>query len=476
MRPMYLSNRRVQGGLISVLGIEFLAIFAGLSVALVAVANMEVQKADNDGAMAEARIAAESGLALCTQLLLSNPEWSAGPQRQDLLNVLGSSLAGELGVEGTLQESTDEYGTAMISIPQVPLGGGQSFSARLFMFTDEIVRVMVIGSIPGTQQAEGSTLRRCISMDFAAAPITPFEYGMYVNGPIIVGMNLDFRSVHDSPEASLYSASGIITIGSGYIDGDVCLSGDDTEASIGATVNGDVYSEVGEPLVPRIDVSVFEKFATNIVDSNTPTMSGTFTNIRIKAGTNPVFGSVTVLGVVFVEAPNYVDFGNSVDLTGVVVTEDPGEGASLDTHKIEFKNTLTMRGVEDLPDTPEFAELRTLPGTSFLCPGFKLEFKNNFDTISGTMLAEAIESKNNMDAVLYGTIIVLGDGGLTINNNATMTVDTTKYTGVPPGFIADAQLLSDPAMQSKLFLRRLEAKPDSYEEVTDRETVAALSN
>ena len=118
-----------------------------------------------------------------------------------------------------------------------------------------------------------------------------------------------------------------------------------------------------------------------------PAMKVQFRNIRIKAGTNPVFGDVRIEGVMYVEAPNYVQFGNNVKVVGVIVTENPGEGASLDTHKIEFVNGLTLFGVDCLPDDPEFSVLRHMTGAAILAQGFALEFKNNFTSVGGVIAA-----------------------------------------------------------------------------------------
>jgi hypothetical protein len=122
----------------------------------------------------------------------------------------------------------------------------------------------------------------------------------------------------------------------------------------------------------------------------------------------------------------------------VIVSEDPGPGAAPADHAIYFKNNLTVRGLDELPDTPEFAALRELAGSAFLLPGFALEFKNNFTSIAGTIAAERIVAKNNLCGTVYGSIIVLGDGGLTFKNNSTITIDRSRYphlstgvTGVP---------------------------------------------
>ena len=113
----------------------------------------------------------------------------------------------------------------------------------------------------------------------------------------------------------------------------------------------------------------------------------------------------------------------------------PGPGASLNHHRVYFKNNLTLRGLDELPNTPDFATLRTMGGSAVLLPGFALEFKNNFTSISGTVAAQQIVAKNNLSGTVYGSIISLGSGGLTFENNSSITIDRSKYPGQAPGLI-----------------------------------------
>jgi hypothetical protein len=233
------------------------------------------------------------------------------------------------------------------------------------------------------------------------------------------------------------SATGAaITVGSGSISGSVSVSASNATISLGKASAGSVNYNAPPITMPTVDRSAYAPLATNIVDSTTNVSSGVFTNIRIKANTNPVFGSVTILGVMYVEAPNNVQFGNNVSFTGVIVADDPPVGSPDSANCIYFNNCTTLNGVEQLPNTSAFQQLINMPGTSILAPGFTVQFKNNFGSIDGTIAVKNLIAKNNLNATLNGSILIYGSGGLDFMNNSDVNVDMSlsQYDRVPPGF------------------------------------------
>jgi len=433
MAPQRMCNSP-RSGLVSVLALLLLCILTTLGVAFAASTNLSLQKSENLRLAGEARLAAESGLEYYAYLL-SSTAISDTSTDQAILDSLATELADQLNGSANLQGQSVEYDGSSIVIPAIGFDGGKSFRAEITVAGEKLLQLNVVGQVAASGAA-GGALERSISIEVEPAPSGALGYGIFAKGPIVVGQNFNFVGASDPAEASMSSAAEevAITVGSGHIDGDVVLGDPDATVSIGATVGGQIYR--AELPDPQIDGSVFEPFATNIVDAGTDTSSGTFTNIRVKAGTNPVFGNhVTILGVMYIEAPNYVYFTNNVTIIGVLVSEDPGPGASPSEHYIYFKNNLSVLGLDQLPDLPEFATLREMVGSAFLLPGFTLEFKNNFTSVSGTIAAERIIVKNNLDGTVYGSIIALGDGGLTLKNNANITIDRSRYPDLAPGII-----------------------------------------
>jgi len=415
-----------------VLGLLFLSIFTALCMALAASANLGLQMSNNSRLVTDARLAAESGLAFYACLLRTTTIADASTG-QSILDSLAADWGDKLNGSTALQGGAVGYDGSTLVVPSIAFDGGKSFSAEVTVSAGKVLLLKVDGQVPGL----AGEIKRSLSIEMDLAPHAAFEYGIYAKGPIVIGNNLNYVGANSPDEASMLSAAGgvAISVGSGYIDGDVQVCEPGATVTIGAMIGGEIIYGA-DPPAPTIDGSVFEPFATNIVDAGTDVSSGTFTNIRIAAGTNPSFGNgVIILGVMYVEAPNVVTFMNNVTITGVIVSEDPGPGAAPADHYIYFKNNLSVSGLDELPDTPEFAALRALAGPAFLLPGFTLEFKNNFGTVNGTIAAQQIIVKNNLEAVVYGSIIVLGDSGLTFKNNSNVTVDRSKYSDLSPGIV-----------------------------------------
>jgi len=430
---------------VSVLAVLFLAVMTALAVTFATTTDMTLAKSENQRLVSEAELAAESGLNYVTYVVTSL-ELPEGSSEQQALDELATLVSSELGGSGNLEGQGIFYDGTTIAIPPIALGEGRSFTTAITLESGNIA-ISVTGCVG---DPAGSSLSRTVAMSFAPGP-GGSTYGIYSKGPIAIGQNLNLVGANYPKEGSIYSAAagGAVTITSGYVDGDVCAYHSDAIMHVGATVNGQVKRGVPEARLPETEGSLFEPFATNIIDEQGDISGSIFENIRIAAGTNPQFdNSVTILGVMYVEAPNVVTFKNNVEFTGVIVTEDPGEGADPADHRIYFKNNLTMRGLDELPDEPGYAELRELGGSAIIAPGFTVEFKNNFTSISGTIAAQSLLLKNNLAGTIYGSIVILGDGGISFKNNSNLTIDTSRYGGLTPGLVTPGPVKLTPQMNS----------------------------
>ncbi|MGB2822235.1 MAG: hypothetical protein WBF17_14720 [Phycisphaerae bacterium] len=427
------SHNTARAGMALVLGLFLVFVLVSLAVAFACSANMGLQQSRNHRLVSDARMTAESGLAFYGYLVRS-VEVSGSLTGQAILDSLAATLGERLNGSPTFQGGSLQYDGSTIVMPPVSFVDRRSFTAGIAIARANTLRLSVTGEVFSPAGA-GSAVRRSVSIEFAPEFGVAFGYGVYAKGPITVGENANFTGVNDPSEASICSAAGgvAISVESGYISGDVVTCDPQATVNVGATIGGDVYT-IDEPPEPEINGSIFEPFATNTVDSDTDTSSGTFTNVRVKAGTNPLFGSgVTIQGVMYIETPNVVQFTGEANITGVIVSEDPGEAAPAGQNAVSFKNNLTLYGVDELPAVPEFDELRGMTGSAFLLPGFTLDFKNNFTAIGGTVAAKEILLKNNLDGKVYGSVLVLGDGGLTLKNNSAIAIDRSKYPGGAAG-------------------------------------------
>ena len=438
MATSRISRRGRRSGVASILALLLICVCSALAVAFFASTGMNFVKASNSCSALEARLAAESGLSFLVREATTCGV-SGCLRGQALLDAFAAQIKADLNGTANLGGKTVGYDGTTITIPEIVIDGGKSFSAQATLPSSNVVQLHVTGYLTkGTGQNQ-TRLQRQITLNVDATGNPAFSYGMCAKGPIAIGMNMDLFGAVLPSDASLYSgASGVaISGGSGYISGDVSVSDPNATISLGSThVNGEILTGVPPITLPQVDRSMYQPLATNIVDSNTNTSSGTFKNIRIKANTNPIFGSVTIQGVMYVEAPNNIQFTNNVNFTGVIVADDPPAGSPDSANYISFKNNASFHGVEELPDTPEFAQVRKLSGTSVLAPAFTMEFMNNFSSIDGLIALKGLTAKNNESATLYGSILIYGDGGLSFKNNAiiNVTIDNSKYSGVPPGF------------------------------------------
>lgn len=447
------ARKHRSSGVASVLAMVCLAIFAAMAVAMFSAGVMGTAMAANARAEMGARMAAESGLSFLTRELTSCRS-VACYRGAALLSHLGYQVSADLNGTANLGDANVTYNSSAITIPTIALDAASSFSARITLGDSNTVRLQVTGTYTTGSGAGLRTVQRQVSVDFHPTGNPAFGYGMVSNGPINIGMNENIWGVQSPLDGSIYSgaAGTAITIGSGYISGDVCYSAPGATVDLsGVTVDGTV-GPVPPVALPAVDRSPYAPLATNIVDGNTSTASGTFTNIRIKANTGTpssplVFGSVTIRGVMYVEAPNNIEFTNDVNFTGVIVADDPNAGSPDAANTVVFKNNATFYGMDDLDsNTPHRAELLALQGTSVLAPGFTFDFKNNFGSVDGVIAVKNLTAKNNMTAVLCGTILAYGAIGIDLQNNNSMQVDRTVNSGVAPGFQGYGQvpLVMDP--------------------------------
>jgi Tfp pilus assembly protein PilX len=457
-------TRAKRSGLASVLALIFLALFAILGVAYASMTQSNMLQASNQTHVQTARMQAEGGLSYLSYLI-NGLSVARAPTEQDLLDAVEAKLRAALDGTVNLNYGTIRRDPNVITVPSIVTDAqGHSFSAQVYVAdaNSGAVRVRVYGY--------AGSVSRSVSLDFdlTGGGGNFFDYGVAAQGPISLIGNASIRAKSDPNEAKVLTTvdndpnKAYNLAGNATLQGDISASDPNAVVSLtgnvsigGGTVwNGKIYDHIhlgiGPVEFPEIDPTVFEPFATNIVDGSTPTNGNkTFSNIRIKAGTNPTFsGNITLNGVVFVEVPNKVTFSGNLDFTGVLVTQDAGED-TYNQNTIKFAGNTTTRGVEDLPDTPDYHTLRTMPGSFLLAPGFGTEFVGNFGTVNGTMAAEKISLTGNAGGEVKGTVITYSKETFSMVGNSSLTINNPTPSIPPPGFS---------------FRPRIRVNPDSYRE------------
>lgn len=441
-----------QGGFAYVMALIMLALFASLAAAFAAEVNMGLRKADNQLHVSQTRLQAESGIAFYSRTLqeASLPPGVAG---QEALDALAASLSAKLDGTANLVGESVGYDGTQISIPHIVLDdSGNGFSAMLSLNPDQTVCLVVRGR-------NGSCTRQ-VRLDFEVVQgkFTEFAYGVACKGKIKLAGNAQIKGANEASEATVLGATysdleAARLSGSCELDGDLLISNPKAHATLIGNVavggasqrSGDIHDHVrigvGDMAFPEADPSVFESFATNVVDRSTRTSGRkTFVNVRILAGTDPTFaGNITLKGVTFIETPNKVTFTGNLNIDGVIVTQDAGEGG-LDDNYLHFTGNTVTRGVESLPDQPEFAGLKELGGTFLLAPGFSAKFTGNFGTVNGAMAADEFRITGNAGGTVRGPIINWSDTPFKMTGNARVTIDRSGSSELPHGFITASGL------------------------------------
>lgn len=450
-------SRVVRRGIAAVLAIIILAVLVTLSVTALSVEATNLQQSQNYRSTLNARLAAESGLQfMAYQVQQTSP--AGGTSGQALLDSLAQSLQTNLNGTSNLSGAEVAYDGNEISIPAIVVGeeSDQAFTAsiRLLDPNTSTLQMTVVGS--------SQDVSRGISIEIKAAggKSAVFDFGIATKSPVDMTGNASIRGKNNPAEANILSATTVLNAYSltGNVDlqGDIFAAREDATTSLTGNVkiggvsanNPDIAEHIhlgaGEGEFPEVEPTVFEPFATTLVTSSTKTKDKTFKNIRIKAGANPNFsGNIVIQGVMFVETPNRVKFAGNTTFTGVIATQDAGDN-HYTTNTIEFSGNLTVRGVEDLPATSEFATLRTMPGSFILAPGFGASFAGNFGTVSGCMAADSFSFVGNAGGTVRGGIINYSDSTFRMTGNSTILIDRASNPPVPPGFKLPVTFSIDP--------------------------------
>ena len=438
-------------GVVSILALLLLTVLSTLIISFAQLTGLSLRMGNNFRRTVDARLATESGMAFTIYQLRRvrlPADTTEATLAANLTTALGSRLDGTANLGGAAVTNTGSE----VYVPPIPLDAGSTFCCWILPVGTDLCRLKVKGSAGGVD--------RYLTIDLAVTPRLPsvFNYGLASGGPVLLSGASKIVGVNDPAEASVFAAvpagGEAISIGGNgvTVSGDLFVSGEDGSVaitgspSIGgstdpATVAEHIHFGVEAPEFPELDVAPLAALATNVVDGSTDTVSPgqTFTNIRIAAGTDPSFGSDTVInGVVYVEAPNLVSFTGHAQINGMIVTED--KGLPIEQCQLSFAGTVEAAGVEALPDTEEFALVKQHTGTFVLAPGFGATFAGNFSTVSGTIAADQLTFSGTSEGVIRGSVIGLSGLPTQMAGKVEIYVDRVKADPNPAGFVKSLAL------------------------------------
>jgi hypothetical protein len=451
-------GRRRRRGVASMLAMLYLVLFAVLAVGFYATSAVSTQVSYNERRSIDTQLAAETGVNFIRNALYQIQI----PARTTPANVLAAvcaDLEDLLNGTGNLgSNQVDMTGSNKIEIPAgsnkyIEIGNGQRFRVEIQRddgldgvsgtTSDDLSKLVVTVTGMGLGTAERSRIR--VTFARKEAPTGFFRNGMVSAGQVqILTKNL----VQGLPagHAKIITLSTVnppITIGTvsgtsyGGVAGDLYVPEGTVPTvypnwSVGGTTNqidittNHIHKMAAEdmPPLPVPVTSIYQPFATNTYVSG----QLLYKNIVIPPNTNPTFnGPVTIQGVVYIKQPNKVSFAGQCEITGVIVGENTGVGTLLSNAVIFSGNGGVKAGVEALPDDPEFAGLKQLPGSFIVAPGFDVQLTGNFGAISGHITGDKVTVSGASSSSITGSLVAL-KSTLTIggNTNATLIYDTNQ--------------------------------------------------
>jgi hypothetical protein len=440
----------------------FVLIFSVLAVSMATISGVNIQIAENQHNADCTRACAESGLEVIRFWLnqLSIPATTAPSQR---LNQIESSLQNTL-TAGGITNIDPNYDGSRITISTVTLDSPsqQSFSAVITQVDPNTLQVDVNGVC--------GSLTRTITAQykFATSAHTVFDYGVATKGPLSLSGNVELETINVAVGASVYIESqnsnlALSITGNSQIAGNVSIVNpianvylQGAKAGIGGQTGQaaiDNHISFGEPSTefPAPNPSHFEPYVTSIIDSTTDTtLSTTYDNVKIVAGTNPTFsGQVAFRGIVFIETPNVVTFQGNTTITGIVIGDGDAEDDS-GTNKISFLGNVTSYAVSQLPDEAKFAAIKTQTGTCLMAPGFSTSFGGNFHTLNGVIAASGIKFYGNAGGTVNGSIINYSNAQMELTGNSDLYISPSGTTNIPAGFESEITLRYEPSSYSEV--------------------------
>jgi hypothetical protein len=454
---------KAQKGVAFLMSMIILATLAVWAISICAISGSNLQLAENQRKADGARACAESGHQVM-RFWLNRFSVSGTTEPAQVFAALHTSLQNDLTANG-ISNITTYYDGSSITTPQVTLDSakGQSFAARLTQIDANSLKVNITGAYRTVPKDIA------INYNFGVRNDTVFDYGVATKGPLHLAGNIELEGINVSVESDVFIESqneneALSIIGNSQIAGNVKITNPDAYVTLQggqASIGGDTgeaaldHVSVGEkpPEFPMPNPDYFEHYAVNIVDSSTDTNSdAAFDNIKIVAGTNPVFtGNVILRGILFIETPNVVTFAAGVTITGIIVGDGNLEDDSA-TNQINLFGTVSSSPVSELPAEEQFAGLHDQTGTFILAPGFHISFGGNFSTLSGAIAGNGIEFFGDAGGTINGTVINYSDETMNLSGNSDLYFNRSGITEIPAGFVPDIVLHYDPASYSEFVL------------------------
>lgn len=468
-RATHFPHCRRQGSTL-ILSLIFIMMFAALATAMATLSGANVQLADNQRKLANARACAESGLEVI-RYWIGQVAISGLTDPEDRFSTLAGMLQNELTDE-VITNIVPVHSGSTITISNVPLDSStdQYFSAVLESIDADTVQLEVTGHYGSLSRKIRSSYR------FDTRANTVFDFGVASKGPVSLSGNIELEGVNIQIESNAYIESwnswvALDIVGNSHIGGSVKIANPSATVSLqggkagiggvtGAAATQPPYTQYadGPAEFPEMDPTPFIDYvnsasaASHVLGASDDTSSdASYSNLIIPAGMNPTFsGHSTLKGVIYIQSPNVVTFTGGSTITGIIVTDgNPNDDSG--TNQIDFQGNVTSYPIASLPEGAQFDFLRDQTGTFLMAPGFHASFGGSFETaLCGAIAANGINFHGNAGGTIYGSILNYSDTLMTLSGNNDLYFNRSGLTEVPAGFVPELILYYNPSTYAEV--------------------------
>ena len=470
-----------------ILTLVLLVVLSALAVAVASVSTTNLQCSHNQRRASGAYCAAMSGTEVVRSVLSglsdsSDLDTDASGFMSSLASYCRTNLPGTVSlsdpncIEVATMELSDRASFS-VTITKVAIDANEG---------DWGLQVDVTGqyqlSLGSTEFAKTVRTAYAVYASASSAPTTFFDGAVASRGAINVTGNAKVLGYNDPSEANVFidadsCASSFYIDGSSVIGGTLSIVNDDptlvtltgaisiNEDSIptwwdvrwggpfdddDVDVLTDCHVSIGvDPIeFPVPNATAYESLAptsgteisgdqSNTTQSDVQivgSISGgpyTINNAYIPANTNPSIGGLyTINGIIYIEQPNIVTFGGSIELNGVIIAAGDYENPDPTNNSIVISGDATNSGIESLDTTSDlFSGLATAEGIAILAPGFSVDIGASYDAVNGCVACNGISFTGNPQVFLGGPLINYSTDTTVIANSTCLTFDLSEYEG-----------------------------------------------
>ena len=443
-RPLRRPRRPRRRGITSAMAMIFMVLIATLAIGFYSLITTSQSVAQNDQKGSRALVAAESGIQFM-RLRLAHVRIPPQTTSATLLTELRTDLAADLAIKGNLGTQTvSAVVNDTISIPAEADGIIVTDPSDRSGFSVKITKVSptaaggIVCTITGHSGTGKYHRTRDVRLHFIRDELESIvlEKAVAAKGTVTIVKGLIGGSGVPDTIASVMSSkttAPAVSMSGGTLGGGIGVVADGLASVTGGSVHGetnltaikDNYVAVIEPPeFPHVDTTLFAGYATNTYTGS----SSVLQNVRIPANTNPKFsGSVTIRGILYIEAPNVVEFGGNASVAGFIVFQNAGTSSA---NSIKFGGNAT---ISPLPTDTIFDPLRSITGIAVLAPTATVTTTGNSDShLKGNLIVGTFNELGSATIKMErGSILAMDPGG-----SATFNGNTVRFmsTGVdnPP--------------------------------------------